>query len=98
MSRFTILLSGGIYLGKMLGIIFTVAKSFLSLDHLSEGGRDGSTRSVEGKDGSAPEDDACTPVDIPLSDMTLSFIKSIKTSSTSFSVALISSDIQAWVS
>jgi hypothetical protein len=75
-----------------------VAKSFLSLDHLSEGGRDGPARAVEGEAGNAPEDDACTPVDTPHSDMTLSVIKSIKTSSTTFSAALSSSDIQAWVS
>jgi hypothetical protein len=49
-----------------------VEKSFLSLDCLSEGGRDGPARAVEGEVGSAPEDDACTLVDIPHSDMTLS--------------------------
>jgi hypothetical protein len=87
-------LSGGIYLGKMLGIIFTVAKSFLSLDCLFEGGREGLAQAVEGEAGSAPEDDAYTPVDIPCSDMTLSIIKSIITSSTIFSAALSSSDIQ----
>ena len=98
MSQFTVSLGGGIYLGKILGIIFTVAKLFLSLDRLSEGSRDGPARAVEGEVGNNPEDKACTPVDIPRSDMTLSVINSIKTSSTIFAVALSSSDIQAWVS
>ena len=75
MSRFTVSLSGGIYLGKILGIIFTVAKSFRSLDHLSEGSRDGPAGAVEGEDGNAPKDDAYTPIDIPHSDMTLPAIK-----------------------
>jgi hypothetical protein len=95
MSQFIVLFSGGIYLGKILGIIFKVAKLFLSLDRLFEGGRDGPARAVEGEAGNALEDDASTPVDTPRSDMTLSFIKSIKTSSTTFSVALSSVDIQA---
>jgi hypothetical protein len=98
MFRFTIPLSGGIYLGKILGIIFTVAKSFLSLDRLSKGSQDGPARAVEGEAGNAPEDDACTPVDTPRFNMTLSVIKSIRTSSTIFLAALSSSDIQAWVS
>jgi hypothetical protein len=91
-------LSGGIYLGNILGIIFTVEKSFLSLDHLYEGGWDGPARAVEGEAGSAPKDDACTPVDTPRSDMTLSVIKSIKIYSTNFSAALSLSDIQSRVS
>jgi hypothetical protein len=98
MSRFTVPLSGGIYVGNIIGIIFTVENLFLSLDHLSEGCRDGLARAVEGAGGNAPEEDACTPVDTPCSDMTLSVIKSIKNSSTSFSIALSLSDIQAWVS
>jgi hypothetical protein len=97
-SQFTMPLSGGIYLGKILWIIFIVVKSFMILDHLSEGSRDGLARAVEGGDGNAPEDDACTPIDTPHSDMTLSVIKSIKTYSTSFSAALSSFDIQTWVS
>jgi hypothetical protein len=92
------MISDGIYLGKMLGIIFTVVKSFPSLDHLSEGDRDGPAQAVEGEASSMPEDDACTPVDIPHSDMTLSSIKSIRTSSTIFSAVLSSFDIQTWVS
>jgi hypothetical protein len=91
-------LSGGICLGKILGIIFTVAKSFPSLDHLSEGGQEGHARAVEGDVGSAPEDDVYTPIDISFSDMTLSVVKSIRTSSTIFSPALSSSDMQTWVS
>jgi hypothetical protein len=80
LTWFTVLLSGGIYVGNMLGIIFTVAKSFTSLDHLSEGGRYGLARAVEGEAGSALMDDSCTLVDTPLSDMTLSIIKSIRIS------------------
>ena len=49
----------------MLGIIFTVAKSFPILDRLSEGGRDGPARAVEGEDGNSPEDDSYTLVDTP---------------------------------
>jgi hypothetical protein len=96
-SQFTSPPSGGIYLGKVLGIIFIVAKSFPILDRLSEGGRDGPSWAVEGEASSAPKDDACTPVDILHSDMTLSVIKSIRTSSTIFSAALSSFDIQIWV-
>jgi hypothetical protein len=44
-----------------------------------------STRAVEGEAWSPLIDDAWTPVDNPHSDMTLSVIKSIKTSSTTFS-------------
>jgi hypothetical protein len=73
-----------------------VVKLFLSLDHLSKGGQDGPAQVVKGEVASAPEDDACTPVDILRSDMTLSVIKSIRTSSTIFSVVLSSSDIQTW--
>jgi hypothetical protein len=82
----------------MLGIIFTVAKSFPSLDHLSEGGQNGHAQAVEGEAGSAPEDDACTPVNILRSDMNLSVIKSFRTSSTIFLAPLSSFDIQIWVS
>jgi hypothetical protein len=91
-------LGGGIYLSNILGIIFIVAKSFPSLDHLSKGSWDGSAQAVEGEAGNSPKDDACTPVDTPRSDMTLSVIKSIKNSSTTFLAALSSSNIQAWVS
>jgi len=41
-----------------------VAKSFPSLDHLFEGGRDGPARAVEGEDANAPEDDDFTPIDL----------------------------------
>jgi hypothetical protein len=91
-------LSGGVYLGKILRIILIVEKLFMSLDHLFEGNQDGPSREVEGEADNAPEDDACTPVDTPHSDMTLSVIKSIKTSSTTFSAMRSSFDIQAWVS
>jgi hypothetical protein len=61
-------------------------------------GRSGWTgRAVEGEAWTPLVDDAWTPVDNPLSDMTLSVIRSIKTSSTTFSAVLSSSDIQAWV-
>jgi hypothetical protein len=82
----------------MLGIIFIVEKSFPSLDHLFEGGQDGPARAMEGEAGSAPEDDVCTPVYIPCSNMTLLVIKSIRNYSTIFSAALSLFDIQIWVS
>jgi hypothetical protein len=63
-SRFTVPFSGGIYLGKMLGIIFIVVKLFSSLDCLSEGGREGPAQVVEGEASSSPEDDIYTPLDI----------------------------------
>jgi hypothetical protein len=53
---------------------------------------------VEGEAGSMPEDDVCTPIDIPHYDMILSAIKSIRTSSTIFSAVLSLFDIQTWVS
>jgi hypothetical protein len=71
-----------------------VEKSFTSLDHLSEGGRYGLARAVEGEAVSALVDDSCTLVDTPLLDMTLSIIKSIRTSSTTLSVALNASNIR----
>ena len=98
MSQFIVPLSGGIYLRKMLGIIFIVAKSFSTLDRLFEGGQDGPAWAMEGEDGSVPENDACTPMDIPHSDMTLLIIKSIRTSSTILLAVLSSFDIQIWVS
>jgi hypothetical protein len=91
-------LSGGIYLGKILGIIFTMANLFPSLDRLFEGSQDGSAQAVEGEAGNSFEDDSCTPIDTHRSNMTLSVIKSIRTSSTIFSAVLRLSDIQAWVS
>jgi hypothetical protein len=48
--------------------------------------------SVDGEVGSPLMDDSCRPVDI---DMTLSFMRSIKTSSATPSAALKSSDIHA---
>jgi hypothetical protein len=41
-------------------------------------------------------DDACTPIDNPLSDMTLLVIRSRSTSITDSSTVLSSSDIHAW--
>jgi hypothetical protein len=52
-------------------------------------------RAVDGEAGSPLMDDACTPVDNPLSDMTLSVIRSRSTSVTDSSTALSSSDICA---
>jgi hypothetical protein len=54
-------------------------------------------RAVEGEAWTPSNDDDYTPTDILLSDMTLSAIRSVKNSSTTFSTTLSSSDIQAWV-
>jgi hypothetical protein len=81
----------------MHGISLEFAMSSLCLVRFSLVGRDGPMRAVEGEAWGPLIDDAWIPVDNPHSDMALSFIKSIKTSSTTFSATLKSSDIQAWV-
>jgi hypothetical protein len=79
----------------MLRINLAFARSSLCLVHFSSDGRDGLARAVDGEAGSPLVDDACTPVDNPLSDMTLSVIRSRSTSVTDSSTALSSSDIRA---
>jgi hypothetical protein len=61
----------------MLKIILAFTRSSLCLVRFSSDGRDGPSRAVDGEADSPLMDDACIPVDI---DMTLSVIRSIKTS------------------
>ena len=77
----------------MVGINLAFTRSSLCLVLFSSDGQDGLDRVVDEEVGSPLMDDACTPMDNPLSDMTLLVIRSIKTSSTTFSAALNSFDI-----
>jgi hypothetical protein len=84
--------------GNIVRINLAFAKSSLCLVHFSSDGRDGlDLRAVDGEACILLVDEACIPVDI---DMTLSVIRSIRTSSTTLSAALNSSDIhtQGWKS
>jgi hypothetical protein len=72
----------------MLRINLEFVRSSLCLVCFSFDDRDGTIRAVDREVSIPLMDDACTPVDNPLSDMTLSIIKSVKTYSTSFSMAL----------
>ena len=78
-------------MGNILGINLEFSRSSLCLVLFSYDGRDGPvSRAVDGEAGSPLIDDSCTPVDI---DMTLLVMRLIKTSSTTFSTALNSSNI-----
>jgi hypothetical protein len=79
----------------MLRINLAFTRSSLCLVHFSSVGRDGLARAVDGEADSPLIDDACRPVDNPLSDMTLSVIKSRSTSVTDSSTVVSSSDIRA---
>jgi hypothetical protein len=81
--------------GSILGINLAFVRSSLCLVHFSSTGRDGPARAVDGEADSPLVEDACTPVDTPLSDMTLSVIKSRRTFVTDSSTAVSSSDIRA---
>jgi hypothetical protein len=80
---------------KMLGIILAFARSSLCLVHFSSTSQDGTTRALDGEVDSPLVEDSCTPVETPLSDMTLSTIKSRRTSVIDSSTAVGSSDIRA---
>jgi hypothetical protein len=80
----------------MLGINLAFARLSLCLVHFSYTSRDGPARAVDGEVDSPLIDDACILVDNPLSDMTLSVIKSRSTFVTDSSTAMSSSDIRAW--
>jgi hypothetical protein len=68
--------------GNIIEINLAFARSSLCLVHFSFDGQDGpSPRVVDGEAGSTLIDDSCTPTDI---DMTLSLMRSIKTSSKTF--------------
>jgi hypothetical protein len=79
--------------GKIVGIILSFAKSSLCLVRFSLDGQDRpALQEVDGEVGSPLVDDACIPIDI---DMTLLSMRLIKTSSTTFSVVHNSSNIHA---
>jgi hypothetical protein len=77
----------------MLRISLAFAKSSLCLVHPFTGWS--SSWAVDGEADSPLVEDACIPVDTPLSDMTLSVIKSRRTFVTDSSTAVSSSDIRA---
>jgi hypothetical protein len=79
----------------MLRISLAFMRLSFCLVRFSSAGWDGPARVVDGEADSPLVDDACTPVDNPLSDMTLSVIKSKSTFVTDSSTALSSSDICA---
>jgi hypothetical protein len=62
--------------GSILGINLAFVRSSLCLVHFSLTGQDGPAQAVDREVGSPLVKDACTLVDTPLSDMTLSVIKS----------------------
>jgi hypothetical protein len=73
---------------------FTLAMSSLCLVILSVPARDVPSQVVDGEACTPLIDDAWTPMEILLSDMTLSVIKSRRTSVTDSSSAVSSSDIR----
>jgi len=81
----------------MCGIGLAFAMSSVFLVYFSSIGHDGMVRAMEGEACTPLVDEAWTPIDNPHSELTLLVIKSIKTSSTNFSAALSSSNIQARV-
>ena len=81
----------------MCGIGLAFAMSSVFLVYFSSIGQDGMVRAMEGEACTPLVDEAWTPIDNTHSDFTLLVIKSIKTSSTNFSAALSSSNIQARV-
>jgi hypothetical protein len=78
----------------MLEIGLAFAISSMCFVPFSSVGQDGMAQAVDREACSPLIEDSCTPVDTPLSEMTLSIIKSIKTSSMDFSAALNASDIR----
>jgi hypothetical protein len=79
----------------MLRINLAFMISSLCFVHFSSFGQDGPARAVDGEACSPFVEDACTPVDTPLSNMTLSVIKSRRTYVIDSSTAVSSSDIRA---
>jgi hypothetical protein len=77
----------------MDGTNFTLAMFSLCLVLLFALARDVPSRAIEGEAYTPPIDDAWTPVDNLLSDMTLSVIKSIRTNVIDYSSFVSSSDI-----
>jgi hypothetical protein len=79
----------------MFGINLAFVRSSLCLVRFSSTGREGLARIVYGEASSPLIDDACRPIENPLSDMTLLVIKLRSTSVTDSSTAVSSSDIRA---
>jgi hypothetical protein len=75
----------------MVGTNFALVASSLCLVLNSAPAQDVPSRAVDGEVATPLDDEAWTPVDIPLSDMTLSVLKPTSTSLTDSSVALSSS-------
>ena len=82
-------------MGRILEINLAFTISSLCLVHFSSTSQDGPARAVDREAGSPLVKDACTPIDTPLSDMTLSIIKLRVTFVTDYSTAVILSDIHA---
>jgi hypothetical protein len=81
--------------GSILGINLEFARSSLCLVHFSSIGWDGPNRAMDGEVDSPLVEDACTPIDTPLSNMTLLVIKSRRNFIIDSSTAVSSSDIRA---
>jgi hypothetical protein len=81
--------------GTILRIKLSFAISSLCLVIFSSTRWDGLAREVDREANGPLVEDACTPVDTPLSDMTLSVIKSRRTCTTDSSTAMSSLDIRA---
>jgi hypothetical protein len=91
---FTAPLKGGIYASKMFGIDLTFARSSLCFILISVTILEvPSPREVDGEYWTPHVDDACTPADILLSDMTFSVLRSMSTSFADSSSVVRSSDI-----
>jgi hypothetical protein len=73
---------------KMLGISLEFMILSMFFIHFSSSGRDGPAQAMDEEACSSLVDDACTPVDTPLSNMTLYVIKSRRTSFTNSSTAV----------
>jgi len=80
----------------MLEIRLAFTRSSLCLVLFSSVGQDGLTRVVDGEADNPLIDNACTPLDNPLYDMTLSVIRLRSTYVTDSSTKLSSWDIRAW--
>jgi hypothetical protein len=97
LSRFTGSLRGGMKVGNIVEINLEFARSSLCLIRFSSDGQDGpAPREVDGYACIVLVDESCTPIDNPLSNMTLSVIRSTSTSHTYSLTVLRSSDIHAW--
>jgi hypothetical protein len=77
----------------MLRISLAFTMSSLCLVHFSAICRDGPAQAVDGEAATPLDDEAWTPVDIPLSGITLLVLKLASTSLTDSYVALSSSDM-----